>query len=122
MKNFEVAVRKTPYEGMQRYTYTLGQNVAKDYLRQKINVLLEKAKEDFPNAAFVDVLIEVEPKYSKKILMEIGQDVASGWGGECLSFKTYPNCVQFSCQECGERFSTILSYSEIEKKYANYLK
>lgn len=57
----------------------------------------------------------MKTNYTKKELMEIGQNVASGWGACCIDCKTDENGVIFYCNEFGENFTTYLTYEELKK-------
>ena len=52
-------------------------------------------------------------------LMEVGEDVAMGWGAECidLSVDFEKKEVTFECNEFGEPFVTTLSFSDIKEEY-----
>lgn len=52
-------------------------------------------------------------------LSAIGEDVASIWGGTCKKVTINPDNkeVTFHCMEHGERFTTSMSYDEIEHEY-----
>jgi len=52
-------------------------------------------------------------------LYEIGNEIASLWGGSCYSFKINrkEKEVVFNCIERGERFPTYLSFSEIKDEF-----
>jgi len=56
---------------------------------------------------------------NKARLFEIGNEVASLWGGSCYNFKINRKSkeVVFDCIEHGEKFATSLSFSEIKKDY-----
>jgi len=52
-------------------------------------------------------------------LYEIGNEVASGWGGSCYNFRINKRekKVVFDCIEHGEKFTTSLSFSEIKAEF-----
>ncbi|MBO5388943.1 MAG: hypothetical protein J6A59_12610 [Lachnospiraceae bacterium] len=54
-----------------------------------------------------------------KTLLEIGNDLASLWGGYCkgAEINTDENRVEFLCSEHGEEFLTSLTFDEIEEEY-----
>ena len=56
---------------------------------------------------------------NKERLYEIGNEVASLWGGSCYNFMVNRKDkeVVFDCIEHGEEFSTSLSFSEIKKQF-----
>ena len=56
---------------------------------------------------------------NKGRLYEIGNEVASLWGGSCYDFKINQKDkeVVFDCIEHGEKFSTSLSFSEIKEQF-----
>ena len=81
-----------------------------------------KVKKEYPKAEFIDVLVPTKSKIDKKLLMSIGQEVASGWGAVCTGVKTYPKSVMFECNEYGEKFTTHLSYDHIKEEYAYMFK
>lgn len=121
MKSFKAYI-DYGIKGHEEYRYNLKADYPKLSIKKNINSFLKKVKADFPNAEFVDILIEVEPKYDKPTLLLVGQHVASNWGGECIGFKSYTNCVEFECVEHGDKFKTIVSYARIEDKYKYCLK
>lgn len=51
--------------------------------------------------------------------MEIGEDIASVYGGECYDYKIIPEeeKVEFFCKEHGENFVSELTYQEIKEEY-----
>ena len=53
------------------------------------------------------------------VLMEVGQEIASIWGGYCKDAEIdYENKeVNFLCSEHGEEFYTPLSFFELERDY-----
>lgn len=55
----------------------------------------------------------------KDVLMKIGNDIASLWGGSCYSFKVDAKNkkVKFYCIEHGDKFLTELTFEEIKNKY-----
>jgi hypothetical protein len=55
----------------------------------------------------------------KEFLHQIGNEVASLWGGSCYDFQINQKekKVVFDCIEHGEKFSTSLSFSEIKEQY-----
>lgn len=55
------------------------------------------------------------PKDVESRLEQIGSNIASLWGGECYAFKVFneEQEVAFDCIEHGEKFSTILKFSEL---------
>ena len=54
-----------------------------------------------------------------KTLVNIGNDVASIWGGHCksVSINTEDKKVTFLCSEYGEEFVTDMTFGEIEAEY-----
>ena len=56
---------------------------------------------------------------NKARLFEIGNEVASLWGGSCYNFKInrQKKEVQFDCIEHGEKFATVLTFDRIKEKY-----
>ena len=52
-------------------------------------------------------------------LLEIGNDVASTWGGYCkrANINAEERRVDFLCIEHGEEFLTSLTFDEIEEEY-----
>lgn len=101
--------------------YSFGGDYSKESVLASADTIKARAKKDYPNAEFVDVLVPVAPKIDKETLMEIGQEVASGWGAVCTGVKTYPESVMFECNEFGEKFTTHLSYDYIREEYKDML-
>lgn len=120
MKKFKAFISEGKY-GSKVVEYTYGKDYPKEVLLANVDRMIKEIKEDNPKAEFVDILIPTKSKIAKERLMRIGQEVASGWGAICTNVKTYPNSVCFECQEYDEKFTTRLSYDEIEKEY-NYVK
>jgi hypothetical protein len=56
---------------------------------------------------------------NKERLQEIGNDLASLWGGSCYNFKINhkEKKVVFDCIEHGEKFATSLTFPEIKAQY-----
>lgn len=56
---------------------------------------------------------------NKDRLYQIGNEVASLWGGSCYGFKVNRKDkeVIFDCIEHGEKFATSLSFSEIKEQF-----
>lgn len=52
-------------------------------------------------------------------LIEIGNDVASTWGGHCKGAEIKPDerVVEFLCVEHDEEFLTSMTFDEIEEEY-----
>ncbi len=55
----------------------------------------------------------------KEQLLQIGNELASLWGGACYDYKISRKNkeVVFDCIEHGEKFVTSLSFSEITEKH-----
>ena len=56
---------------------------------------------------------------NEKRLLEIGNEVASLWGGYCCELKINRRNkeVVFNCVEHGEKFATSLSFAEIKGQF-----
>ena len=56
---------------------------------------------------------------STERLYEIGNELASLWGGSCYNFtiNQKEKQVVFACIEHGEKFSAVLPFSEIKRDY-----
>ena len=56
----------------------------------------------------------------KERLMEIGNDIASLWGGSCYDFEIDKDLeeIAFFCVEHGEEFTTTMSFAELEEEYS----
>lgn len=121
MKSFRAYI-SYGIKGHEEYRYNLMHDYTKEEFKNNIDFFINKVKENFPKAEFVDVLIETTPKYDKKLLMNVGEEVASNWGASCIGVKCFPNSVEFKCIEHGDVFTTLLSYQRIEEKYKEYLK
>lgn len=122
MKSYKVFVcNGLKGNSVYKYIFT-GGDVPKEAVIKNIGKLLADAKNDFPEAEYVDVMIPVAPKIPESRLKEIGQEVASGWGGSCTGVKCYCNSVEFKCIEHGEVFTTNLSYDYIKENYSSFLK
>lgn len=95
----------------------------KEWYLRFYDKLIENIREYYPKAEFIDAMLTVAPKegFTKEKLLKIGQEVASGWGAVCTGVKTFPKCVQFNCNEFGEKFTTTLTYEEIKEEYAYML-
>lgn len=87
---------------------------AKDALKKKV---LDDYKAKGYDIELLELKITVPSKISKEKLNEIGHDIASTWGAECTSVKTYESLVEFSCIEDGERFRTYMTYDELKEEY-----
>ena len=61
--------------------------------------------------------VSATENYTREEIMRIGQEVASLWGGRCLSCdKDEKNKrVVFSCIEHGEHFTTTVDYNELKE-------
>ena len=116
MKNVEIGMQKNGVEFT--VTFTAKKDHPKSWWLERQNELIEKARKGNPGAEVVEVYITTKPLISKDKLMEIGQDVASGWGAVCTGVKTYSKTVVFECNEFGEKFITQMSYEDIKKEYA----
>ena len=77
-------------------TMDLGANYPKETVLAQKEQLINTVKKNYPNVQSVDMLIPTKSKYKKELLMEVGQEVASGWGGVCLGITTYDNLVEFT--------------------------
>lgn len=53
----------------------------------------------------------------KQKLIEIGNDVASIWGGSCYDVEILKDRVYFECIEHGKKFIAELTFEEIKKDY-----
>lgn len=119
MKKIKALIRE---EGGRNYeaTLTYPQDFTKEELKSESTRqrIVNDFKKFYPKASTIDLLIASKPKINKDRLMRIGQDIASVWGAYCVDVKTYENLVTFNCVEYGEKFSTTLSYEEIEKEYS----
>lgn len=116
MKNIKFYV-DNGLKGSEIVSYSFGHDFPKEEVLNRQQAFINAIKDDYPNAKSISVLVPTTPKISKKLLMEIGQRVASGWGGVCTGVKTYPNVVCFECNEYGEKFTTHMSYDDIKNKY-----
>ena len=107
-------------------TMDLGANYTKESVLAQKEELVNNVKKDLakshPNLESVEILIPTKSKYKKELLMKVGQEVASGWGGVCLDLTTYENMVEFKCNEFGENFTTHMTYADIEKQYGKVLR
>lgn len=102
-------------------TMDLGANYPKETVLAQKEKFINNIKKNYPNVHSVEMLIPTKSKYKKELLMEVGQEVASGWGGVCLGITTYDNLVEFKCNEYGENFTTHMTYADIEKEYGGIL-
>lgn len=55
----------------------------------------------------------------KDVLMKIGNDIASLWGGSCYGLKvnSKEKKVTFNCIEHREKFVTSMTFKEIKEQY-----
>lgn len=106
-------------------SFNISHRLKRDFSKKEVlearEALEKKVMNDYKNQGYdldrVEMLVTVPSKISKSKLNEIGYDIASLWGAECTSIKTYENLVEFNCIEHGERFKTYMSYDEIKEDY-----
>lgn len=100
-------------------TFNLKTDCPKALILAKEASFIEAVKSKHEGATDVELMVELSnPPISKKKLLEVGTEVAAGWGAECTSVKAYKSHVVFNCIECGERFTTTLTYDDIKSDYA----
>ena len=108
-------------EGKLGSTYTITVDLGENYENQSVlkhkDMFIKNIQKAHPKATLIELLVPTKAKIAKPKLMEIGQDVASGWGAVCENVITYENLVCFKCNEYGEKFNTYLTYDEIAAKY-----
>ena len=127
MKKVKFYVREKGYQEGNGLAFEVDYHWDKDYPKETFlkhyDMIVGTVKRDNPNAEFIDAKIITEPAegFTKDKLMEIGQDIASIYGGVCTNVKTYTKSVEFMCNEHGEKFTSVMTYEEIKKDYANML-
>ena len=66
--------------------------------------------------------MKVKAKYNEEQIRSVGIEIASLWGGECLSYEVVKEngetIYRFMCIEHGDEFFTDVKESEIETDYA----
>ena len=128
MKKVTLYVRDEGYSKGTGQSFELDYTTKLDYTKEfhlaHYDTLVGLVKKEYPKAEFVEVKLEVSPStvgFTKNKLLEIGQEVASGWGAVCTGVKCFKNSVQFNCNEFGEKFTTLMTHDEIKQEYARML-
>lgn len=116
MKNIKFYINKG-LKGNEIVSYSFKYDFSKEEIIKRQQSFIDVVKEDYPDAKSISILVSATPKIDKKLLMGIGQEVASSWGAVCTGVKTYLDLVCFECNEYGEPFVTYMSYDEIKKEY-----
>ena len=127
MKKVAFYVREKGYkEGNGRafeVEYVWNKDYPKETFLKHYDKIVATVQRDNPSAEFIDAKIITKPSegFTKAKLLEIGQEVASIYGAVCTNVKPYTKSVEFLCNECGEKFTSLMTYEEIKKEYANML-
>lgn len=127
MKQVSFYVREKGYKEGNGQAFEVDYRWDKDYPKETFlkhyDMIVATVNRDYPNLEFVEAKIITNPQegFTRKKLLEIGQEVASVYGAVCTNVKTYTKSVEFQCNEYGEKFTTFMTYEEIKQEYANML-
>jgi len=127
MKRVTFYVRPKGYstgtESAYETTYEWNNDHPTEWFLQYYDKLIEMVKKNDKTAEFIEARIACKPThgFTKALLEKIGNEVASVYGAVCTSVKCFLNSVEFHCNECGEKFTTLMTYDEIKQEYASLL-